>query len=91
MMYLTRPERAGVAGEFARPDWTLGQNAFRDAIMDEYKFELVGEGYDGFHARRRGYNISENTIKRNNDPTKAAQTFLFIRRFAAMGYSVFNG
>ena len=94
MMYLTPVlERAGVAGEFARPDWTLGQNAFRDAIMDEYKFELVGEGYDGFHARRRGYNyFLENTIKRNNDPiASAAQTFFYSqRRFAANRDIVFS-
>jgi len=70
MTYLTPVlTRAGVDGTYARPEWTQGKDAFRDAIMDEYKFELLGEGYDGFHARRRGYDyFLNNTILRNNDP-----------------------
>jgi len=70
MTYLTPVlARAGVDGTYARPEWTQGKDAFRDAIMDEYKFELIGEGYDGFHARRRGYDyFLNNTILRNNDP-----------------------
>jgi len=44
-------DRAGVA---ARPEFSQGKVAFRDAIMDEYKFELIGEGHDSWHVRRRG-------------------------------------
>ena len=70
--------RAGVDGTYARPEWTQGQAAFRDAIMDEYKFELVGEGHDGFHARRRGYSFFlNNTILRNNNPITAQDKTLF--------------
>lgn len=60
--------RAGVDGTNLRPEWAGTKDEFRDAIMDEYKFELVGEGSDHFHARRRGFAyFLQNTIKRNND------------------------
>lgn len=79
MTYLTPVlERAGVDGTYARPEWTQGKDAFRDAIMDEYKFELVGEGHDGFHARRRGYTyFLNNTILRNNNPITSQDKTLF--------------
>ena len=51
------------------------QASFRDAIMDEYRFELLGEGLDSYNNRRRGYAyFLENTINRhNNNPNfKAA-------------------
>lgn len=38
-----------------RADYSMGQDAFREAIMDEYTFELLGEGHDWFNNRRRGY------------------------------------
>ena len=78
--------RAGVEGTNARSEWTQGKDVFRDAIMDEYKFELVGEGYDGFHARRRGYTyFLNNTILRNNDPITNAENSLFysFRKYAS--------
>ena len=94
MIYLTPVlERAGVAGEFARPEWTQGQEAFRNAIMDEYKFELVGEGYDGFHARRRGYDyFLNNTILRNNNPINSSERTLFysFRRYQPNREIVFS-
>ena len=94
MIYLTPVlERAGVAGEFARPEWTQGQEAFRNAIMDEYKFELVGEGYDGFHARRRGYDyFLNNTILRNNNPINNSERTLFysFRRYQPNREIVFS-
>ena len=34
--------------------YTSGQDAFRDAIMREYKYELLFEGEDWFNNRRRG-------------------------------------
>jgi hypothetical protein len=39
--------------------------------MDEYRFELLGEGLDSYNNRRRGYTyFLNNTIKRhNNNPS----------------------
>ena len=66
MTYLNEVlDRAGVT---ARPEYAQGQAAFRDAIMDEYKFELLGEGHDAHNNRRRGFQyFLEHTIKPNND------------------------
>lgn len=45
-----------------------GKEAFRDAIMNEYRFELIGEGEDAHNNRRRGYDyLLENTILRHNN------------------------
>lgn len=35
--------------------YSMGQDAFREAVMYEYTFELLGEGQDWFNNRRRGY------------------------------------
>ena len=44
------------------------QASFRDAIMDEYRFELLGEGLDSYNNKRRGYAyFLENTINRHNN------------------------
>ena len=58
-------DRAGVT---ARSQFSQGQSAFRDAIMDEYKFELIGEGHDSWHVRRRGvqYFINKTLTPHNN-------------------------
>ena len=66
MTYLNEVlDRAGVT---ARSEYAQGKEAFRDAIMDEYKFEVLGEGEDFHHNRRRGFNyFLTNTIKRHND------------------------
>ena len=56
------------AGVDPRPEYSQGQASFRDAIMDEYKFELLGEGHDSHNNRRRGFQyFLENTIKPNNE------------------------
>jgi len=46
------------------------QSSFRDAIMKEYRYELIGEGEDAHNNRRRGFDyFLENTInKHNNNP-----------------------
>ena len=78
--------RAGVDDAYARPEWTQGKESFRDAIMDEYKFELIGEGHDGFHARRRGYTyFLNNTILKNNDPINNTENTLYysFRKYAS--------
>ena len=37
-------------------DWSgLTQTQFRDSIMFEYRYELLGEGHEYFNDRRRGY------------------------------------
>jgi hypothetical protein len=52
-----------------------GQDSFRDAIMREYRFELLGEGEDSHNNRRRGYTYFLNNIilPHNNDPNKSPQ------------------
>ncbi|MBD0778635.1 RagB/SusD family nutrient uptake outer membrane protein [Maribacter sp. ANRC-HE7] len=41
---------------------------FRDAIMMEYRFELIGEGEDAHNNRRRGFDyFLNNTISRHNN------------------------
>ena len=53
MEYVTEVlNRAGVAPHL---QYYQGQDAFREAIMKEYAFELIGEGHDAFNNRRRGY------------------------------------
>ena len=36
-------------------EYSGGQDAFREAIMKEYQFELLLEGNDWYNNRRRGY------------------------------------
>ena len=44
------------------------QDEFREAIMYEYRFELLGEGEDSHHNRRRGFNyFLEQTINPINN------------------------
>lgn len=48
-----------------------GQDSFRQAIMEEYQFELLGEGHDWFNNRRRGYQWFQEhvIIPHNTAPT----------------------
>jgi len=52
-------------------DYANGQDEFRNAIMREYRFELLGEGQDWFNNRRRGYQFFKTNIieLHNNAPT----------------------
>ena len=53
MTYLTEVlDRVGLN---PRPEYSQGQEAFREAIMEEYRYELLGEAHDWFNNRRRGY------------------------------------
>ena len=57
-------DRAGVT---ARNEFSAGKASFRDAVMEEYKFELLAEGEDSFNNRRRGYQyFIDNTITPHN-------------------------
>ena len=52
-------------------DWSgLTQSEFRDSIMFEYRYELLGEGHEYFNDRRRGYDyFKANVIDiHNNTP-----------------------
>ena len=58
-------ERAGLT---PHAGYLTDKDSFRDAIMDEYRFELLGEGHDSYNNRRRGYAyFLENTINRHNN------------------------
>jgi hypothetical protein len=56
------------AGLSPRAEFSAGQSSFRDAIMEEYQFELIGEGEDSFHTKRRGYQyfLDHTVLPHNN-------------------------
>ena len=43
-------------------DYYGGQEGFRNAIMFEYRTELLGEGHDWFNNRRRGYEYFKKMV-----------------------------
>ena len=51
--------------------YSQGQDGFREAIMREYQFELLGEGHEWFNNRRRGYDWfrSHVIVPHNTAPT----------------------
>ena len=60
MTYLTEVlDRVGLN---PRPEYSQGQEAFREAVMEEYRYELVGEAHDWFNNRRRGYEYFKNHV-----------------------------
>lgn len=45
-----------------------GQDSFREAVMEEYAYELLSEGHDWYNNRRRGYTWFKNhTIDPHNN------------------------
>jgi len=50
-------------------DYLGTQEDFRDAIMNEYRFELIGEGEDAHNNRRRGFDyfLNSTILKHNNN------------------------
>jgi hypothetical protein len=66
---LARARIAGGVVSDQPADWTgLNQSSFRDKIMNEYQFELLGEGHDWFNVRRRGYALFKmNVIDAHNN------------------------
>lgn len=54
------------------------QSSFRDAIMTEYRFELLGEGEDAHNNRRRGFDyfLIHTINKHNNNPIFSANVDL---------------
>lgn len=72
MIYLE--EVLSRVGLTPRPEYYDGQDAFRHAIMYEYRYELLGEAHDWFNNRRRGYDwflneviIPHNTYEKFNE------------------------
>lgn len=57
-------------GVTPHPDYYTGQATFRNAIMREYQFELLGEGEDCINLRRRGYDWYKTNVidYHNNNP-----------------------
>ena len=56
------------AGQTPHVGYLGDKDSFRNAIMDEYRFELLGEGHDSYNNRRRGYTyFLDNTINRHNN------------------------
>ncbi|WP_366182878.1 RagB/SusD family nutrient uptake outer membrane protein [Flavobacterium ovatum] len=57
-------------GKVPHAGYLGSKDNFRDAIMMEYRFELLGEGEDSHNNRRRGFDyFLKNTInKHNNNP-----------------------
>lgn len=54
-------DRVGITTPLAA--YTSGdQDAFRNAIMKEYQFELLMEGHDWYNNRRRGYDYFLNNV-----------------------------
>lgn len=43
-------------------EYNGGQDSFRNAIMKEYQFELIGEGQDWFTNRRRGFDYFRDKV-----------------------------
>ncbi|ANQ52495.1 RagB/SusD family nutrient uptake outer membrane protein [Flammeovirga sp. MY04] len=56
--------RNSAGGDGIHPiDWSgLTQDEFRTKIMNEYRYELLGEGGDWFRNRRRGLEFFQNNI-----------------------------
>ncbi len=73
-------DRAGVT---ARTQFSQGQSAFRDAIMDEYKFELIGEGHDSWHVRRRGVQYFVNKILNPHNNSIGQKVAVGAKKYAA--------
>lgn len=62
--------RNSVTPAAAQPaDWSsMSQDEFRDRIMKERQYELLGEGQDWFDARRRGFQyFLDNTVVPHNN------------------------
>lgn len=69
---LARARLSGT-GAINPKDWSgLSQAQFRDAIMLEYRFELLGEGHDWFNMKRRGWAyFKKNVVDFHNNYTGA--------------------
>ena len=57
-------------GMSPQADYFGTQAEFRDAIMYEYRFEVLGEGEDSHNNRRRGFDyfLNNTILRHNNNP-----------------------
>ena len=57
-------------GMSPQADYFGTQAEFRDAIMYEYRFEMLGEGEDAHNNRRRGFDyfLNRTILFHNNNP-----------------------
>ena len=57
-------------GMSPQTDYFGTQAEFRDAIMYEYRFEVLGEGEDAHNNRRRGFDyfLNKTILFHNNNP-----------------------
>ena len=70
---LTRARQLPDGNEASEPsNWSgMSQSEFRERIMEERQYELLGEGHSWFDARRRGYEyfVDHIVVPHNNHPT----------------------
>ena len=72
-------EVLGRVGLAPQAGYSGGKEAFRLAVMQEYTFELLGEGHDWFNNRRRGYQFFlDNVILPHNNYSKLFSTDQFL-------------
>lgn len=65
---LTRARNSASPAATEPADWSgLTKDEFREAIMKEYQFELLGEGHDWFNNHRRGYQWFKTHIIDNHN------------------------
>lgn len=67
---LTRARQLPNGGESIEPsNWSgMSQSEFRERIMEERQYELLGEGHSWFDARRRGYEyFIEHIVEPHNN------------------------
>ena len=77
MGYVT--ELLARVGLTPRAEYSGGQDSFREAIMEEYNYELLTEGHEWYNNRRRGYQwFMDHVINPHNDYAKKnAQDLIF--------------
>ncbi len=62
-----------------RAEYSEGQDSFREAIMEEYNYELLTEGHEWYNNRRRGYQWFMNHVvnPHNNYEKQNTQDLIF--------------
>ncbi|PWD97817.1 RagB/SusD family nutrient uptake outer membrane protein [Marinilabilia rubra] len=66
---MARARQSGETESSEPADWSgMSQEQFRDSIMYEYRYELLGEGHAWFNTRRRGYDyFKEHVVDVHNN------------------------
>lgn len=68
---LDRARKSIAGGSLIPKDWSgMTKEQFREAIMFEYRYELLGEGHDWFNMKRRGWEyFKKNVVDFHNNYT----------------------